>query len=250
MVRGEIRVGCSGWSYDDWRGVVYPADAPARTWFAHYAERFDTVELNTTFYRLPDPSTVEGWASQAPPGFCYAVKVGQFASHRRKLREPETWLGNHLDRVHRLGPALGPNLVQLPPRWRRDVPRLADFLAAAPKDLRWAVELRDPTWLHDEVFATLAEHGAALCLHDLLDHHPWLLTTDWTYVRFHGPRALAEPYHGRYGGRRLWRVADRLGAWADEGTDVHAYFNNDWHGNAVADAEWLRDRLRRERQSA
>jgi uncharacterized protein YecE (DUF72 family) len=241
---GALRVGCSGWSYKDWRGVVYPADAPARTWFGHYAEHFDTVELNATFYRLPDASTVEGWAAQAPSGFCYAVKVGQFASHRRKLREPETWLGNHLDRVRRLGPHLGPNLVQLPPRWRRDVPRLDDFLAVAPTDLRWAVELRDPSWLHDDVFACLARHGAALCLHDLLPDHPWERTADWTYVRFHGPRALVEPYHGRYTGRRLWRVADRLGSWLEDGCDVYAYFNNDWHGNAVVDASWLREKLR------
>jgi uncharacterized protein YecE (DUF72 family) len=229
---------------------VYPEGAPARTWFEHYACRFDTVELNATFYRLPAPSTVEAWAAQAPRGFCYAVKVGQFASHRRKLREPETWLGNHLDRAERLGPHLGPNLVQLPPRWRRDVPRLDDFLAAAPDHLRWAVELRDPSWLHDDVFATLERHGAALCLHDLLADHPWIRTTDWTYVRFHGPNALEEPYHGRYTGRRLWRVADRLGAWVDEGADVYAYFNNDWYGNAVVDAEWLRDRLTPVRASA
>jgi uncharacterized protein YecE (DUF72 family) len=247
---GEVRVGCSGWSYADWRGRVYPEGAPARTWFEHYARRFDTVELNATFYRLPERSTVDGWAAQAPPGFLYAVKVGQFASHRRKLREPETWLGNHLDRAERLGPHLGPNLVQLPPRWRRDVPRLDDFLAAAPDHLRWAVELRDPSWLHDDVFATLQRHGAALCLHDLLADHPWVRTTDWTYVRFHGPNALEEPYHGRYTGRRLWRVAERLGGWADEGADVYAYFNNDWYGNAVVDAEWLRDRLTPARATA
>jgi uncharacterized protein YecE (DUF72 family) len=247
---GQIRVGCSGWSYADWRGVVYPADAPSRSWFGHYAERFDTVELNATFYRLPERSTVDGWAAQAPPGFCYAVKVGQFASHRRKLREPETWLGNHLDRAERLGPALGPNLVQLPPRWRRDVARLDEFLSVAPKRIRWAVELRDPSWIHDDVFATLEAHGAALCLHDLLPQQPWIRTTDWTYLRFHGPRAVEEPYHGRYTGRRLWRVADQLAEWADDGGDAYAYFNNDWYGHAVVDAEWLRARLTRQRAPA
>lgn len=243
MPRGRARIGCSGWSYADWRGVVYPTDAPARTWFGTYARWFDTVELNATFYRLPTAATVEGWAAQAPPDFCYSVKVGQFGTHRRKLREPETWLPNHLDRVLRLGPTLGPNLVQLPPRWRRDVPRLDAFLEEAPASLRWAVELRDRTWLHDDVFATLARHGAALCIHDLLADHPWERTADWTYLRFHGPRSREAPYQGRYTGRRLWRVADRLGAWLDAGDDVYAYFNNDWDGNAVADARWLRDRI-------
>ena len=128
---------------------------------------------------------------QAPAGFTYAVKLGQFGSHRMKLRDAATWLPNHLDRVDRLGDHLGPTLVQLPPRWRRDVGRLDEFLSAAPGRLRWAVELRDPSWLHDEVLDCLARHGAALCIHDLLPDCPWVRTTDWAYVRFHGPEALA-----------------------------------------------------------
>lgn len=240
---GKARVGCSGWSYPEWRGVVYLADAPARTWFGRYAELFDTVELNNTFYRLPPVTTVEGWRDQAPPGFLYAVKVGQYGSHRRKLRDAEVWLPNHLDRAERLGLNLGPNLVQLPPNWRRDVARLDEFLTVAPSHLRWAVELRDPSWLHDDTFEVLARHGAALCIHDLLPQHPWERTAAWTYLRFHGPHASTEAYHHRYGGRRLWRVADRLGHWLSDGTDVYAYFNNDVGGHAVADATWLRDRL-------
>jgi uncharacterized protein YecE (DUF72 family) len=240
---GAARVGCSGWSYADWRGVVYPADAPARTWLGLYAERFDTVEINSTFYRLPAAATVDGWAAHAPAGFCFAVKVGQFGSHRMKLRDAASWLPRHLERVERLGPHLGPNLVQLPPRWKRDPTRLDELLEVAPRHLRWAVEVRDPTWLHDEVFEVLARHGAALCVHDLLADHPWERTAPWTYVRFHGPHARTDPYHGRYGGRRLGPVAERLAAWRSEGTDVYAYFNNDFEGNAVADAEWLRTRL-------
>ena len=243
---GEVRIGCSGWSYADWRGVVYPADAPARTWFASYAELFDTVEINNTFYRLPDASTVDAWAAQAPPGFLYASKVGQFGSHRKKLKDPEPWLARHLERVERLGPHGGPNLLQLPPRWGRNVERLDGFLAVAPPRIRWAVELRDPSWLHEDVYEVLERHRAALCIHDLLPDHPWRLTTDWTYLRFHGPRALREPYHGAYGGRRLRPVAERIRAWAAEGIDVYAYFNNDWHGNAVRDARWLRDRVAEE----
>ena len=236
-------MGCSGWSYRDWRGVVYPADLPARRWFEWYRERFDTVEINNTFYRLPAEQTVDGWAAQAPPGFLYAVKVGQFGSHRMKLRDPGRWLTNHLARAERLGPSLGPNLVQLPPHWRRDVARLDEFLARAPRHIRWAVELREPSWLHDDVYDTLARHGAALCLHDLLADHPWERTADWTYVRFHGPDAIAHPYRGRYTGRRLRPVAGRLAAWLDDGCDVFAYFNNDYEGNAVHDARWLRGAL-------
>lgn len=243
MARGEVRIGCSGWVYKDWRGVVYPRDLPQRRWFEHYSASFDTVEINNTFYRLPPPSTVEAWAAQAPAGFTYAVKVGQFGSHRMKLLDPEPWLGNHLDRVQRLGLALGPNLVQLPPRWKRNVERLDEFLAIAPKHIRWAVEVRDPSWLHDDVYDVLHRHGAALCIHDLLPDHPWEVTAAWSYLRFHGPHAPDVKYDGLYGGRRLWRVADRIEALVDRGVDIYAYFNNDWHGHAVTDARWLRQRL-------
>jgi uncharacterized protein YecE (DUF72 family) len=244
---GELRVGCSGWSYADWRGIVYPADAPARSWFSLYAQQFDTVELNTTFYRLPKVATVDGWADQAPPGFTFAVKVGQFGSHRMKLKDAESWLPRHLERVEHLGPHLGPNLVQLPPRWKRNTERLDEFLTIAPRHLRWAVELRDPTWLHDDVFEVLARHGAALCIHDLLPAHPWERTAPWTYVRFHGPRALTDKYRGQYGARRLAPIVDRLAAWRAEGTAVFAYFNNDYDGYAVTDARWIRARLSRSR---
>jgi uncharacterized protein YecE (DUF72 family) len=225
--------------YKDWRGTVYPPGLPQRQWFQHYATLFDTVEINNTFYRLPPPTTVEHWQAQAPPGFTYAVKLGAFGSHRMKLGDATSWLPNHLDRVRRLGSTLGPTLVQLPPRWRRNVERLDEFLSVTPRQFRWAVELREPSWLHDDVFNTLAKYDAALCIHDLIENHPWERTASWTYVRFHGPDALHQKYVGRYTGRRLRTPAVRLAEWLDEGGDVYAYFNNDWHGAAVKDATWL-----------
>ena len=248
---GVARVGCSGWSYDDWRGFLYPKDAKPSTWFARYAERFDTVEINNTFYRLPPPSTMESWAKQAPRGFTYALKLGQFGSHRKKLRDPESgWLDNHIDRVERLGGHLGPNLIQLPPRWKRNAARLDEFLDAAPRRIKWAVEVRDPSWLHDDVFDVLHRRKAALCIHDMIENHPWVCTTDWTYIRFHGPNATERKYVGRYGPRRLHTVANRLNAWLVHGVNVFAYFNNDTHGDAVRDATWLRDHLAMRRAAA
>jgi uncharacterized protein YecE (DUF72 family) len=241
--RGRARIGCSGWVYKDWRGLVYPDDLPQRRWFEHYAGLFDSVEINNTFYRLPQEKTMEGWAAQAPDDFVYALKLGQFGSHRMKLRDAASWLPNHLDRVERLGRSLGPTLVQLPPRWRRDATRLDEFLAVAPKHLRWAVEMREGSWLDEEVYEVLRRHGAALCIHDLLPDHPWVLTADWTYIRFHGPQALERKYWGRYGPDNLASAADRLEAELAEGRDVYAYFNNDHEANAVHDAAWLRDRL-------
>jgi uncharacterized protein YecE (DUF72 family) len=238
---GEARVGCSGWIYKDWRGRFYPEDLPQRRWFEHYATVFDTVEINNTFYRLPPQSTVEAWAAQAPPGFVYAIKLGQFGTHRKKLRDAVTWMPNHLDRAERFGATLGPTLVQLPPRWKRNVDRLEEFLAEAPARFRWALEIRDPSWLHEDVFAVLRAHGVALCIHDLCADHPWELTTDWTYLRFHGPNALTNAYWGRYGPDRLEPVAEQMRAWLRDGIDVYAYFNNDWQGHAIHDARWLRD---------
>ena len=243
MPRGRPRIGCSGWVYKDWRGLVYPDDLPQRRWFDHYAGRFDSVEINNTFYRLPQEKTMDGWAAQAPEDFVYALKLGQFGSHRMKLRDAASWLPNHLERVERLGRSLGPTLVQLPPRWKRDAARLDEFLSVAPGHLRWAVEVREGSWLHEEVYEVLRRHGAALCIHDLLPDHPWVLTADWTYVRFHGPQALERKYWGSYGPDNLAPAAERLEAWLAEGRDVYAYFNNDHEANAVHDAAWLRDRL-------
>ncbi|HET9443373.1 MAG TPA: DUF72 domain-containing protein [Acidimicrobiales bacterium] len=247
MAAGRARVGCSGWIYRHWRGAVYPETLSQKQWFGHYAGLFDTVEVNNSFYRLPTEAAAEGWRAQAPPGFVYALKLGAFGSHRMKLRDAASWLPNHLDRLDRLGPAAGPTLVQLPPRWRRDAERLEEFLAVATGaggGRRWAVEVREPSWLHDDVYEVLRRHGAALCVHDLLEGHPWELTTDWTYVRFHGPDAVHRAYQGRYGPDGLFWMAERLGSWLGEGRDVYAYFNNDDSGYAVQDARWLADRLR------
>ena len=150
---------------------------------------------------------------------------------------------NHLDRAERLGRALGPNLVQLPPRWRRNTARLDEFLSIAPASIRWAVELRDPSWLHDDTFEVLRRHNAALCIHDLLRDHPFLLTTDWTYVRFHGPNATVRPCHDAYGPRGLQPWAERLDEVLAGGRDVYCFVNNDYFGHAVADAQYLRTQI-------
>lgn len=243
---GRALVGCSGWSYPHWKGVVYPAGLSRKDWFAHYASLFGTVEVNNTFYQLPRPETFRSWAAQAPPGFVYALKVNRFGTHRMKLKSPSSWLPVHLERAVLLGEALGPNLLQLPPRWKRDTPRLAEFFelaealeaeleAGAPKRLRWAVEVRDRSWLHDSTYEVLAAHQAALCWHDLLAGHPWLRTAGWAYARFHGPGAPAGKYAGDYGEERLAGIARQLSSWLQEGCDVFAYFNNDQGGAAVRD---------------
>ncbi|HXG52794.1 MAG TPA: DUF72 domain-containing protein [candidate division Zixibacteria bacterium] len=233
--RATFRVGTSGWHYAHWRGIFYPEDLPPARWFSHYAREFDTVEINNTFYRLPEAATFEAWRRQAPPGFCYALKFSRYGSHIVRLKRPRATIGRFLARATRLGEFLGPILVQLPPNWKADPGRLAAFLKAAPKQLRWAVELRDPRWLCEDVFAALEEHAAALCIHDLIADHPRRLTASWTYLRFHGDR-----YSGSYSPRRLRAEAGWIRDRLEEGRDVFAYFNNDAEGYAVRNAADLR----------
>jgi len=165
-----------------------------------------------------------------------------------KLRDAASWLPNHVDRATTLGEHLGPTLIQLPPKWRRNVERLEEFFAAAASipaaaGMTWALEIREPSWLHDDVLDVLRRHGAALCIHDLIADHPFELTTDWTYVRFHGPDALRHKYWGLYGPERLAPWAERLAELAERVVAAYCYFNNDDSGYAVDDARWLADRL-------
>lgn len=235
--RGALRVGCSGYQYPHWRGRLYPKELPKRAWLEHYAARFDTVEINNTFYRLPSAETLEGWRERVPRGFLFALKFSRYGSHMKRLKDPEASLEPFFELAERLGPRLGPVLVQLPPQMKADAGRLDAFLAAAPRRRRIAVELRDPSWLREPVLRVLERRRAALVLHDLQPDPPRAITADWTYLRFHGtgPR-----YSGGYSAQKLAAVARRVRAWRAEGIDVHAYFNNDARGRAVEDAEALR----------
>jgi uncharacterized protein YecE (DUF72 family) len=236
--RGQFHVGTCGFQYKHWRDVFYPAGLPTARWLSYYAERFATVELNNTFYRLPSRHVVLGWRERVPRDFIFALKFSRYATHLKRLIQPRPALRRFLGRAQLLGGSLGPILVQLPPRWRADPERLDAFLRAAPREYRWAVEFRDPSWLSETVFAVLARHQAALCVHDILPRHPWELTASWLYVRFHG--SGVGRYAGSYGRPALLDYARRIRAYLARGVDVYTYFNNDIHGHAVKDAAELR----------
>jgi uncharacterized protein YecE (DUF72 family) len=231
---GRFRVGTSGYDYPHWKGTFYPDSLPRSEWFSHYASVFDTVEINATFYGLPAAAVVDAWRARAPAGFVYALKFSRYGTHMKHLRDPATTIPPFLERARRLDEHLGPILVQLPPHWRADPERLAAFLQAAPSDLRWAVELRDPRWLQEEVYAVLRRARAALCIHDMIEKHPRIVTTDWIYLRYHGNR-----YTGGYSHQRLTADAERIADWTASGLDVYAYFNNDAAGLAVINAGQL-----------
>lgn len=235
--KGDLRIGTSGYQYDHWTGVLYPPELPKTQWFERYAEEFDTVEINNTFYNLPKAKTFDSWAERAPQGFLYVLKFSRYGTHLKHLKDPEDWVPTFLNRAERLGGLLGPILVQLPPHWKLNVERLAGFLDAAPARHRWAIELRNEAWLCDEVYDLLREHNAALVVHDMIPDHPRVVTADWVYLRFHG---AGERYGGDYSHQALSAVAQRIQDHLAEGRDVFAYFNNDAEGYAVRNARDLR----------
>lgn len=234
---GEIRIGCSGWNYRHWRPVFYPDKLPVRRWFEHYAERFDTVELNTSFYHLPKPETFVKWRDQAPPGFRYAVKASRFITHMKKLKDVAEPLDLFITRARGLGETLGPLLYQLPPGWSFNRERLESFLALLPLDLDHVFEFREASWMTQEVIELLGERGASFCTHDMPGMEvPRCATGPVAYVRFHGTNGK---YHGRYSDECLRAWSGWMVAEAREGRDVWVYFNNDIGGDAIADARTL-----------
>jgi len=238
MARGRVRVGCSGWQYRHWRGDFYPSGLPLTRWFEHYASVFDTVEINNSFYRLPERATFASWARRAPPTFEFAVKASRFLTHMKKLKDPEEPIERLFSRMRALGTHLGPVLYQLPPGWKVDVDRFAAFLAALPGDVRHVVEFREPSWYAPEVLRMMAERRVALCLHDMPGSAPERVRTGpFVYVRFHG---AGQKYGGAYPERRLQGWASWLDGQRADGCDVYAYFNNDVGGQAPRDAVALR----------
>jgi len=218
-----VHIGTSGWSYKEWKGSFYPAGIKADAMLAYYGARFDSVEVNNTFYRLPTREVLSGWAEQAPPGFSFAVKASQRITHRAKLgpdaAEP---LGYLLETCGALGDKLGPILFQTPPWLKQDLPVLRDFLALLPVGVRAAFEFRNTSWFDDAVYEALAERNAALAVADTGEEGdpPLVKTADWGYARL---RRVAYP------GTLLEEWAERLsrigwdGLWVffkheDEGT--------------------------------
>jgi len=241
----RIRIGCSGWNYKAWRGRFYPSDLPASGWLRHYTGVFDTVEINNTFYRLPEASTFAAWRSQTPSSFLMAVKASRFLTHMKRLRDPEEPIDRLISRAAALGSKLGPLLYQLPGNFQIDLPRLEHFLNALPRRLprsrhalEHVMEFRHSSWYVDETFQLLTARGIALCLHDKLGsdiREPFV--GPFAYVRFHG---TSGHYHGSYTDRQLDWWAQRLAAQWQDGRTVYAYFNNDPDAVATVNARTLR----------
>jgi uncharacterized protein YecE (DUF72 family) len=217
---------------------LYPKDVPQREWLEYYAHRFSTVEVNNSFYRLPERSTFERWRDQTPAGFVVTVKASRFITHLKRLREPEGAVDLLWERATGLGDRLGPVLFQLPPRFPVDTGRLEELLSVLPERLRAAFEFRDPSWYTDGVFDLLDEQGAAL----VWPHRPHAGATlpalgGWVYVRFHQGSTRGPGY--RRDTLRRW--ASRIAA--ADADEAFVYFNNDQGGAAIRDARTMLELL-------
>jgi len=233
----SVRIGTCGWDYPHWLVRFYPTTLRPSHWFAFYAAEFDTVELNTSFYRLPVEAMYDAWREQAPPGFCYAVMASRYLTHVDKPKEPADPLWVFFADADRLRGKLGPIVHQLPPYWHADLPSLNQFLKSLPHGRTHVVEFRDQSWYTTDVFRLLERYNVAHCIHDL---PPWEVppraTASTVYLRFHGGRHSG----GNYAHADLQQWAERIRGWQAEGRQVWVYFGNDVLGFAIDNARTLK----------
>jgi uncharacterized protein YecE (DUF72 family) len=229
-----VYVGTSGFSYPEWKGTFYPEKLSPRKMLGFYADRFRTVEINLTFRGLPAESVLDGWAGKVPAGFRFVLKAPQQITHHRRLAGADGELATFLDFAEKLGERRGPLLFQLPPNFKKDVPRLRAFLNLLTPGERAAIEFRHPTWFDDEVFSVLRDHGAALCLADAGDELavPFVPTADWGYLRLRRPD---------YDDAALREWADRVRAQAWR--EAYVFFKHEDSGQGPRLAARLQDVL-------
>lgn len=233
----QVYIGTSGWQYPDFEEKFYPQDLPKKDQLGYYAQEFSTVEINNTFYQLPKEATIHQWVSQVPDNFVFAIKASRYITHLKNLLEPEESLPKFIDRIKVFGHFAGPILFQLPTLWQVDSTRLYTFLEHLPGDYRYAIEFRNQSWFESEVIDFLKEFNVAFCIYDFnYRQSPVLTTSDFVYIRLHGP---GQPYHDLYDLDALKRWADWINTWTQESKDVYFYFDNTYQGHAWENAKTL-----------
>jgi uncharacterized protein YecE (DUF72 family) len=237
-----LRIGTSGWHYKHWKGPFYPERMPSIQYLGFYAERFDTVEINGSFYHLPKPETLRNWYKTVSPRFLFAMKVSRYITHMKKLHDAKAPMKEFLKVAENLKDKLGPILLQFPGWWGLNIERLKEFLPLLPTSHRFVMEFRDPSWFTDDVYAILRRYRVGFCVYDLIGKpSPKLTTTDFAYVRFHGP---TKRYGGNYTLTLLKPWVKYVQQLRQDGQAVYAYFNNDIGGFAIRNAESFRTLLK------
>jgi uncharacterized protein YecE (DUF72 family) len=239
--KSNVYIGTSGWSYAHWKGRFYPTDISSEEMLGFYCRYFQSVEINNTFYHLPDCATLEHWRDNTPADFVFSVKASRYITHMKKLTDPRKSLGVLLDRISVIGNKLGPILFQLPPKWRYNQERLSLFLDSLSKEFRYAFEFRDHSWLNEQCYELLGRHGAAVCIYELDGFlSPHQVTGNFVYLRLHGPGG---PYQGNYAPGTLSEWAKAISSWSARHTSVYCYFDNDEAGYAAKNAIELQEML-------
>jgi uncharacterized protein YecE (DUF72 family) len=235
-------IGTSGYTYDHWRGVFYPEDLASYKWLEYYMKFFKTVELNVTFYRLPQESVFKSWCKRTPKDFIFVLKGSRFITHVKKLHGTKEAVKLFFNRASLLKEKLGVVLWQLPPSWKKNVERLESFLKVVSHyKVRQVFEFRHESWFCDEVYKLLKKYKVALCIADSPEFPTAeVVTADFIYIRFHGGKIL---YGSRYSRKEMQEWAKKIKAWTKKGLDVYAYFNNDASGYAVENARELKKLL-------
>lgn len=237
-----IHIGTSGWHYKHWKGPFYPEDLPDKELLKFYSARFDSAEINNSFYQVPEKKTLQQWSRTAGENFIFAAKASRYITHMKKLKDPRQPVKKFMDKIEALGDSLGPVLFQLPPNWKKNTGRLKSFLEVLPKGFRFTFEFRDPDWFGRDVYELLAAQGAAFCIYDFNRRKsPKAVTADFIYIRLHGPGGA---YKGKYDVQTLSGWAGAVSQWQKQGKDVFCYFDNDQEGFAVENAARLKRMLR------
>lgn len=234
-------IGTSGWHYDHWRRRFYPAELPKKDWLGYYARRFNAVEINASFYRLPQESTLASWRQAVPSGFLFSLKASRFITHIKRLKDSQEPLLTFTGRAKSLLNHLGPLLYQLPPGLQRDDPRLESFLGLLDKNVQHVIEFRHPSWINGTVFDLLLKYRVGFCIFDMPGFTtPNIVTASFAYIRFHGHDSL---YASSYPEAELAGWADKLRQLSPRPETVYIFFNNDAEGYALDNALTLRKHL-------
>ena len=240
-ISSKYYIGCSGWHYDHWRGLYYPEGLPKAKWLQFYAKQFNTVELNSSFYRLPTEKAFTNWQESSPDNFVFSVKVSRFITHIKRLKNLDSAVDNFLSRACFLENKLGPLLYQLPPNMKRNDEVFENFLSLLPKNYQHVFEFRHESWLDDSVFRTMERYNAALCVFEMPDLNcPIIATSDFAYIRFHGSASL---YSSCYSDEELSQWAEKIARLGQNLKAIYIYFNNDAEAFAIRNALTLREYL-------
>ncbi|GFO63448.1 DUF72 domain-containing protein [Geomonas paludis] len=234
----KLYLGCSGFSYNHWRGNFYPPELKTKDWFEHYRSVFDTVELNVTFYRTPTAAMFKHWHDESEPNFSFAVKGSRYITHIKRLHDIQDALSKFFGPTRQLQEKLQVVLWQFPPQFKVDLKRLESFLdQVAPYHGRHTLEFRNESWLTDEVVGLCKSRNVSLCMADhpvFIDAPP--ITADFVYIRRHG---MEGSYNGFYTREQLEKDVVRIRKYLSRGLDVYIYFNNDMGGAAPQNAKDL-----------